>query len=261
MPLLPGLEFTQQNLRVAYRASADPQEVTIDVVTAAASRSPVAPVILRKLLDAVQRGSAGGHRFPPAAGAAEILDESADRGPSYRWKVRLAAVDPLFLRTMVEELRLSTPGAPTLRMHILGALPLDDSPLSIREDAVKAWLDDPRAYLREWPAPGFPIVDRGDWAMWRVRLHDRITPDVRRKLDLVALGWFNDVWTYVHDTGQPEEQRADQGLPRCGSGKLEFSAAYHRFYFARRPSRARLVNALTRFHQTVAPIAAAEISP
>ena len=58
VPLLSGLEFTQQNLRVAYRASADPQEVTIDVVTAAASRSPVAPVILRKLLDAVQRGSA-----------------------------------------------------------------------------------------------------------------------------------------------------------------------------------------------------------
>ena len=83
----------------------------------------------------------------------------------------------------------------------------------------------------------------------------------RRKLDLVALGWLNDVVSYVWDTGEQEDGRIERQMPRCGSGKAEFSAAYRDFYHARRPSRARLVNALSRFHATVAPIEVAEISP
>ncbi|KYF77670.1 hypothetical protein BE20_09080 [Sorangium cellulosum] len=262
MPILDGLEFTQAGLRVRYRASLDPQIVTISVTTQGATTFPYAQIILRKLLTSINAGSAGGSRFPPTAGAAVVVDESPDlHGPSYVWKVRLAAVDPLFLRTMVEELRYAGAGHPVTSMEIAGSLPLDDTALSVREDDVKRWLDDPGAYLEEWPNPGFPIVERGRWAMFRLRLDAQITGELRRKLDLVALGWLEAVSSYLWATGEYEAGNIDRCMPRCGSSKDEFSAAYRDFYFSPVPARARLVNALSRFHHTVAPIALAEISP
>ena len=262
MPILTGLDFTQSNLHVAYRASLEPQIVTLAITTAGVSRFPYAHVLLRKLLTSVNSGSAGGARFPPTAGLGVIVDESADLcGPNYLWRFRLAAADPLFLRTFVEELRAAGLEHPVTSIQITGSLPLDATDLSVREHDVKRWLDDPKAYLAEWPSPGFQIVEQGQWATFRLRLLQPISAPLRRKLDLVALGWLNDVVSYVWDTGEQEDGRIERQMPRCGSGKAEFSAAYRDFYHARRPSRARLVNALSRFHATVAPIEVAEISP
>lgn len=262
MPILTDLDFTQSDIQIAYRASLDPQIVTIAVTTAGVSSFPYAHLLMRKLLTSVNSGSAGGARFPPTAGVGVIIDESADPcGPNYWWRFRLAAADPIFLRNVVEELRAAGLQHPVTSMQITGSLPLDATDLSVREGDVKRWLDDPRAYLAEWPAPGFPIVYQGEWAAFRLRLRDEISGELRRKLDLVALGWLNDVQSYVWDTGETEDGRIERQMPRCGSGKIEFSAAYRDFYHARKPSRARLVNALSRFHATVAPIELAEISP
>ncbi|WP_437483310.1 hypothetical protein WME75_42590 [Sorangium sp. So ce1014] len=262
MPILSNLDFTRSNLHVAYRASLDPQLVDISVATAGVTRFPYAQLTVRKLLTSVNSGSAGGARFPPTAGAAIITDEGSDPcGPNYFWRVRMAAVDPLFLRTVVEELRMAGLDHPVTSMRITGSLPLDATVLSVREADVKRWLDDPDAYVGQWPDPGFPVVDQGRWAMFRIRLGAEITPALRRKLDLLALGWLNDVSSYIWDTGEPEAGRIDRSLPRCGSGKVEFAAGYDDFYFKTGPARARLVNALSRFHATVAPIELAEISP
>lgn len=262
MPILSNLAFTKRNLRVAYRASLDPQIVDISITTGGVAPFPIAQTTLRKLLTSVSSGSAGGARFPPTAGSAVVVDEGPDPvGPNYFWKVRLAAVDPLFLRTFVEEMRTAGGGHKVTSMQITGSLPLDSSDLSVREADVKRWLDDPEAYLEQWPDPGFPIVDRGKWAMFRLRLGAEITPELRRKLDFLALGWLNDVSSYVWDSGEAESGDSDNCLPRCGSSKVEFAAAYHDFYFSSGPARARLINALSRFHHTVAPIELAEISP
>jgi hypothetical protein len=261
MPILDNLDFTRSDLHVAYRASLDPQIVTFSVSTGGATSFPYAQLLIRKLLASVNAGSAGGARFPPIAGSAVIVDESAAPcGPDYWWKVRLAGADPLFLRTVVEELRAAGLRYPVTSMQIQGSIPLDDTELSVREADVRRWLDDPKAYLEQWPDPGFPLVNAGRWAMFRVRLAQPITPDLRRKLDLLALGWLNDVSTYVWDTGECEAGVIDRSMPRCGSGKVEFSAAYRDFYFSINPSRARLVNALSRFHTTIAPIDVAEIA-
>ncbi len=262
MPLLSGLDFAQSNLHVAYRASLDPQIVTISLSTGGIAAFPYAQALLRKLLTSVNSGSAGGTRFPPTAGSAIVVDQSPDPcGPNYTWRVRLAAADPLFLRTVVEELRAAGLEHPVTSLQIVGSLPLDSTDLSVREQDVKRWIEDPHAYLGQWYDPGFPIVDRGRWAMFRIQLGQPISSDLRRKLDLVALGWLNDVSSYVWDTGEPEAGRIERCMPRCGSGKVEFSAAYRDFYFSTTPARARLINALSRFHTTIAPIEVAEISP
>ncbi|KYF70861.1 hypothetical protein [Sorangium cellulosum] len=265
MPLIRHLDFAQRSLSVAYRASPAPQELVVDVDVAGPPMAPFAPMAMRAVVDAINAGAAGGALFPPAAGYARRLagpwDEPDGLGVSYRWVLEIAAVAPGFLRNMVEELRRAGMNQPVVRMRIAGALPLDNSPLSVRESQVRSWLDDPRAYLEPWTRPGFPfhVVSRSEGATLRVELAQAIDPPLRQALEDLSVQWLNVIRNYASRQGEEVLFNPHRMLPAFGQGRAEFRAHYPEFLYARDPAAAVLVNMLTRFHERVARIALVEV--
>jgi hypothetical protein len=110
--------------------------------------------------------------------------------------LRIAGVAPKFMRTVVEELRVAGMDQPVTSMQVVGSLPLDPTAMSVREGQVKAWLDDPTAYLEPWPNPqlpsfgssksefraAYPVFDyarapaRAILSNMLVRFHERVVP-------------------------------------------------------------------------------------
>lgn len=262
MPLVNHLEFTRHALGVAYRASAAPQDLSVVVETAGPAAVPVAPTLMRDIVAAILAGAAGGAEFHPMTGACEIIQDCpAPAGPRYAWTLRVAGVTPLFLRVMVEMLRGAGWDQVATSMAIVGSLPLDSSPSSVREPAVRAWLDDPDAYPAAWLEVPFRLLDHSaSGASLRVALTAAVTPEVRGAFELLAVEWLNAVSTYVDADGDYVPLEFDaKVLPAFGRSRTELRAAFQRFRHTRPPARAALVNMLIRFHHAVAPIAEAEI--
>lgn len=267
MPLISRLDFVQHGgLRVAYRASPSPQELTIDVMTAGVPHKGAANWYFQALIDDINAGAAGGALFAPSQGLAELLsgpDHDADAlRPDHHAVLRVSGVSPLFLRTIVEELRWAGVEHPTTHLSIVGSEPLDQSALSVREHHVRAWLDDPSAYLEPWPSPGLKIQmnDLRSGAALRVVTASPITPPVREELEQLSVRWLNAVRNYVSDEGAEPKTNLGKMLPAYGQGKSEFRARYGQFLYAREPSRAIIANMLVRFHERVAPLVEAEVS-
>ncbi|WP_437841379.1 hypothetical protein [Sorangium sp. So ce1153] len=261
MPVLHDMEFAAGGLLVAYRASAQPQELTIEVVTAGTAEFPMSVASLRAVIEAVNRGAAGGAVFDPLLGAAERLDGPWDGegvlGPAYRWTLRVAGVAPLFLRNVVEELRRAGADRPVTRMSLVGTLPLDGSEMSVREGLVRSWLDDRATYLEAWPHREFPVdVEPTDHvANLRIELATSITPEIRSELEATSVWWLNAIRNYVSEEGFEVVMNPSKTLPAFGSSRTEFRAHYAEFLYKRAPARAALQNLLYRFHRSVAPIA------
>lgn len=267
MPLISRLDFVQQGgLRVAYRASPAPQELTIDVTTTGVPHKGVANWYFQAIIDDINAGAAGGSIFAPSQGFAELVsgpvyDADALR-PDHHAVIRVAGVAPLFLRTVVEELRWAGAEMPTTHLSIQGSEPLDQSPLSVREHHVRAWLDDPSAYLEPWPSPGIKVQmnDLRSGAALRVVTESPITPPIRDELEQLSVRWLNAVRNYVSDDGAEPDVNIAKMLPAYGQGKSEFRARYGQFLYTREPSRATIANMLARFHERVAPLVEAEVS-
>ncbi|WP_437683368.1 hypothetical protein [Sorangium sp. So ce131] len=261
MPVLYDMEFAAGGLLVAYRASPEPQELLIEVATEGTAEFPMSVASLRALIEAINRGAAGGAVFDPLLGAAERVagpwDDGGVLGPSYRWTLRVAGVAPLFLRNMVEELRRAGADRPVTRMSLLGSLPLDGSAMSVREGLVRSWLDDRSTYLEAWPHREFPVnVEPADHvANLRVELAAAITPAIRSELEATSVWWLNCIRNYVSEDGLEVVMNPSKTLPMFGSSRTEFRAHYAEFLYKRAPARAILENLLYRFHRTVAPIA------
>ncbi|MFO0761959.1 MAG: hypothetical protein U0359_36300 [Byssovorax sp.] len=266
MPLLPYLDFTARALTIAYRASPDPQDLTIDVAAAGLPAAPFAHMAMRAVVDAINAGAAGGDVFSPSAGRAERLAgpwfDGGALGRSYRWVIEVASVAPLFVRNIVEELRRSGMNQDVVAMSLVGSLPVDASPMSVREPQVRAWIEDPAAYLPAWPSPGFPIsvVPRETGAALRLTMAQPLTPPIRAALEDLSVNWLNFTRNYIGDHGGPVYPDPHRTLPSFGQGKSEFRALYGDFPHARMPSRALVINMLTRFHERVARIAEAEVA-
>jgi len=270
MPLLNMMDFAESHLAVRFRASIEPQEVDIYVKTAGRSQERNAGADMAVLASQVRYGVAGGSRFEPARGLWERLSGVAapDKGPEafgpeYRWKCRVAAIDPLFLRSVAEGLRSCgwAPDNPVEEMSIVGQLPLDDSDLSVTETQVRAWLDDPTAYVGEWPNPGFPIDHKeatGTGVALRVKLQRAATSEELDWLNGCAHAWVNTLSNYVSEDGK--QIRFEFGLlPRVSRSKLGLSAHYKEFRWTRGPARAVIINTLARYHVTYAPIERVEL--
>src|SRR4051794_31838292 len=143
MPILSMMDFATNGLVVRYRASDQPQELRVDVEVAGAPQLPFAPIAMRTLVDTINRGVAAGNVFDPRVSSAEILSgpsEEEARGTQYRWTLRMAGVEPRFMRNMVEELRRAGFQHPVRYMSIVGSLAQDRSPLSVDELTVRNWL-------------------------------------------------------------------------------------------------------------------------
>ncbi len=268
--MLSHLEFTRDSLLVRYQASAAPQRVDIDVHLAGPVLIDFGSVFLRRVMDIVNFGAAGGSMFAPAAGAARVLEGPpaaplgvTSFGPAHHWSVEIAGVAPVALRTFVEQLRQCGGFLqPVTSMALVGSLPLGDDEGAITERHVRAWLSDPDAYAEEWPAPGFPVRSRRitSGATLRIALKDEITPSLSEALRTLCVAWTNVASEYVSEWGElvtivPEMA----ALPSFGMGRRELSARYLQFPRRRAASRAAIVNMLERFHRTAAPIAEVEV--
>ncbi|KYF68175.1 hypothetical protein BE11_36370 [Sorangium cellulosum] len=267
MPLLDALDFVKSDLVVRYRASAEPQELSIDVKLARKAGKESAPQIVRSLIDIIALGAAGGADFPPWLGEAELVsgpwDPPESLGPGLSYRLRIAAVSPLYIRSMVERLRQAGFRSKVKSMSIVGSLAPDASPLSVHEGHIRAWLDDPAAYQGAWPEVPFPLKTRrtDETAELRVVLSKGLTPKLREDLEVLSYLWMNAVDDYVDEEGeQVDLHRIDQRFPTFGRTKTEFRASFKEFLHVREPSRAVLSNILVRFHHRVAKIAEAEIA-
>lgn len=268
MPLLDDLDFVQNSLSVSYRASQEPQTLSIYVATDHAEEAAYGPRFITTLINVINSGGAGGVHFHPATGLAELLSGPTypeGEGPQFNWDLRVAGVSPLFVRNIVEALRLS--GGlenPTQAMSIRGSLPLDDTELSARETDVKAWLEDPLAYVGEWIDPGFPIKQReSPNAGLRIRLGKNLNAATEDELKGVCLQWLAATLNYMNEFGEPildEPDRLARLLPKFGATKRELRAFYEEFTRSRVPSRAVIVNMLARFHAQVLPIEEVELA-
>ena len=262
MPLLNDLDFVRDHLSVAYRGSETPQELTIRVRVTEARRGAFGPRFIVTLRDLILCGAAGGHHFSPATGAAELLsgpEYPEGEGPEFEWILRVDGVSPLFLRSVVEALRLSGGWEnPVIEMSLFGSLPLDASELSVNEAHIKAWLDDPLAYVQEWPTPGFPISEREAFgASLRIRLADKLDKASQDLLQAACLQWIAGTYNYMNLHGEPildAPERLSRLMPKFAVTKRELRAFYEEFTRSRVPARAVIVNLLTRFHLTVCPI-------
>jgi hypothetical protein len=265
MPFVPGLEFVENHLSVAYRASDKPQTLEIRATIEGVPAYAMAPAFMLWFERAMCAGAAGGAEFSPLAGHAEHVSgplkpgDEGTLGP-YRWELTVTAISPFFIRNLVQ--RLAAVGAKrTTSVSITGSLSLDDSPLSVREATVIRWLDDSRAFMKAWPDVGFPVKTKEGTkraATTRLRFKGTVDKKLVEKVELAVGMWRGAINMY------PNLALTGFGSGHAGAKvaktKSEVVCTYEAFDFVREPSLAVLINMLAYFHARVAPIAEAEIT-
>ena len=261
MALHPFLEAIQ--LDVAYRGSLESQTLDVVVKTDGPPELPLAQWAIESVVSCINRGLAGGAEFDPSQGQA--LLERAEPGStlqpnvqSFRMVVR--AMSPRFVRVIVEHLAASAHPNRVTSISVFGTLPTDVTPLSCREPQVMAWLDDADAYPRAFPNPPFQVtlkhIPRG--ATMKVTVAGGRLEEVAPALEETFSAWQTAVLTY------PTLGKKGRGVsaPHASFARTrtELFAKLSLFDHTRAPARDALVNALMRFHATVAPIASVEIA-
>jgi len=265
VPFLKGLDFaTAGRLSVAYVATDKPQVLRVEMTTDALPQVGLAPLGIGVLARIINLGGGGGGEFAPAAGSAKVLSGPRGGTPEavatrYSWDLEVAGMSPLFVRTIVERLRVAG-GCYVTSMSIVGSLPLDGGPYCVTDREVRAWLDDANAYPGTWHSPGFPIVERSIMRGAAMKLA------MGGDLDHDVLLRFHDtvsIWNLaIENTLSPSHdgQGAGDATPRVVRSQTELCARYDVFEFDRVPAKATLINMLSRFHSEVAPIEEAEIA-
>jgi hypothetical protein len=257
MALHPFLEDVL--LDVAYRGSLESQIVDVVVKTDGPPELPLAQWAVESLVSCINRGLAGGAEFAPAEGQAAL--EKADSQPTAQsFRVLVRGMSPRFVRVIVEHLAASANPHRVTSISVVGSLPTDGSAVSVRETQIAAWLDDADAYPRAFPNPPFRVttkhIPRG--ATLKVTVGGGRLDEVAPQLEETFSAWQTAVLTY------PTLAKKGRGLsaPHAtfARTRTELFAKLALFDHAREPARNALVNALTRFHATVAPIASVEIA-
>jgi hypothetical protein len=271
-PSAPGvrlrsrLAFAPTGLSVAYRASPKPQLVEI---VARCVRKPqrkvLAGLLFEHMARCIAKGAGGGREFAPAQVRFERLggpleeDDARSVGREWRWKVKVAGLSPRYVRNVVEHLSLCGGGdTPLESLSVRGELPLDDGPMSVREDDVLGWLTDVRAWPGAWPAPGFAVKDvvtKAGVAV-RVTMAKPITADVTKRMKHELLeAWSAEIALYAARDGT----RGGMSQPSFWTRGATFELRYGQFTYEPGPTRDMLLNMLVWFHERVSPIAEVEM--
>ena len=266
MPIHPHLGAT--TLDVGFRASAEPQTLDIRVKTGGVAELPLAPWAIGSLIECVNRGLAGGAELAPWTGSAALeagptgegAEQPGERGPDYAFRLRVAGISPRFVRSIVESLASCARPQACLGVVVVGSLPLDGSPMSVRSSQVAEWLEDAGAYPQAWGSPGFRLVDevaaRG--AAVRVTLRSARVDEVAVELERSIEAWLSAILTMPNLAKTARGCAAPQAVfARTGA---DFLARLELFDHAPGPARAALVNALAWLHARVTPIAEARIA-
>jgi hypothetical protein len=267
MPVTPRVAHAAEVLDVAYRASEQPQEVTVRVETGGVAPLPLGPWAMQTLLECINGGAAGGSEFAPAAGRAELLSgptgtgaaQDDELGPHYTWRLALQGVSPRFVRTMVEQLGATGDPHGLQRLSVVGSLVPDRSPMSVRGQQVAAWMQDPAAHVGCWPKLEFPVklghVPRG--ACIKVRVQGVLTDVVAAGLQSAFSVWQSAVVTYPSLSGHGPGFVSPHGsFARTAS---LFVARVTLFDLLVPPAVDVLSNVLGRAHAALSPIAEVEV--
>jgi hypothetical protein len=184
------------------------------------------------------------------------MEDPGAEGPFYRYAIEVAAVSPRYLRSMVERLSASVDAR---SLSITGALPLDQSPLSVRTPDVLAWLGPLRAHQGAFTPP-FAVRPRyvsGTDRFVRAVLEDATNNDMLLAFDDAMLVFSG----YLFTCGAPGGMgRARVVLPAAaGRGGRILAARWDDIACEQPAARDVLVNIMGAFHDRVAPIARLDV--
>jgi hypothetical protein len=261
MPLLNALDFVADRLLVSYRASLEPQNVTLHFELKSASTGD--PITIYTIWDQILLGMAGSDVFAPTSGDGTMPPMSSlkdGRLSPKEYKVVLPDVRgtaPVYLRLVVELLRVVGGNTDIASLDIRGDLPADASPMSVTEREVKKWLDDPTAYPRRWPKLSFPVEEK-ELAGKGISAHIGFAkpPNNKQKgeLETRILGWRNLVVNYVSPDGEFVPQKLGPTVPKVVWKKSEAVASIELFEHTREPAMDVLLNVLERAHHEIGPL-------
>lgn len=171
--VVDGRGAARREVMVTYRASAEPQDVLIEIELISWDRTYLAADLpqrltaaLGPLLAVAAAGGLGADRFHPSqASAAAGMAPAPALGPqvarrALSWRLRLAGVAPAGLALMLAPFVLFPLNESRIvRLTVTGSLPLDDSgdTVVITGPDAAARIAALASELRPWPAPPFAV--------------------------------------------------------------------------------------------------------
>jgi len=258
--LIPDVDYIDKTLSVAYRASEEPQELLFEVQFSKPREPRVTLADIN--FDLVRRGIAGDQHFDPAKGALEILEgdpNTLEPSTLHSYRLRVAHVSPLFIRQLATfpwglGIPPNPPNIPE-RITIRGSLPLDDSPLSVREGDIVRWLRDPQCFSDAWEKVDFKVtqarVRRG--LTIRLRLTD-VATEQQEKVFEEGVGFLSMVYMCLPNFAKDGDYRLYTLLPSILRGERELSARYGFFDVDPTAAADHIINYVHRFSKEVAPV-------
>jgi hypothetical protein len=256
--LVPGVP--ERDVAARYRGSASPQLLDVSFVAGGDLDEGALQAWALQMVDDISFGGAGGDLFHPCVGAAKIVHQRAE-GRRGELRFEVAGVAPLFLRTLIESLAMTTGGLASVLVQ--GAIaPVAGDPASALGVDLLRWLASGHPYLPRWPDPGFRVArgDSGGLAL-RVRLAAAFDDATREAILQLIYVWRAQIAFYADEGGLfPHDlaQRFEVLWPYLGLAPRELRAFFQELPHARGPSVALLENMLCRFHAQ-APIDECEI--
>jgi len=261
MPLLNALDFAADRLLVGYRASLEPQNLTVHFTLKAPTGG--ATSTFPSLCSYMNTGMAGSDVFAPTAGGVEppsphLMRDGRIAPDEYKVVLKgVRGVAPIFIRQIVEIMRGVGRVVELSSLDIRGELPTDASDMSVTERGVRQWLEHPLAYPRRWPKPSFVVEEKdfeGRGVSARIAFAEAPDDVQRQELQTRILGWRNLANYYVSPEGKFVSHSLGPTLPKIVFKKTEAVASIEQFHNTRGPAMDILVNVLERAHHEVVPI-------
>lgn len=258
--------LTPQSLHVAYRESPETQvirvEVQVDKVTDRING-------FRGWIAAMRGGCAAIDVARAGASGVKVLSGPVLKGDAgfeserYAWDLEITAVASKFLHVGVSFLSLigGLQARPTA-VSIVGSLPLDDSPASCRTADVLRWLDDSDSAamtaIGELPfAATVKTAASAKAARFRFTGASAFTKEQFAELQAEWLvAWAGPLGIGHNLAG---DGPADVQAAKLAHAGVEISAKFAKLDVRRTHAEGMLMNMLSKFHATVAPLAQVEV--
>ncbi len=247
-------------LDVEYAGSEREQHVTLRARLAQGADSGFDVRIADDWVALINCGAAGSTEFSPRAGRAQLLTELGALDPSaseFVFDLRWAAVSPRFLRKLIEDTLLTATAVPVVELSIRGSLPVMSAAPCVSTSEMRAWLEDPSAYVGCWPHLPFPLQRAAAPQELRLRasFRDDVDAELASELQSIAELWLTCLTTYPDPDGNGRGERGPLQLS-VRERTLELSLQpYCYAEVALNP----LLNMLARCHDERSPIIAVEL--
>lgn len=262
------------NLEVRYRASDDPQDLTIHIAAVPKGTwTTDYPTRVDRLVAMIEHGYAGGRLFAPEVGRAALVsgpvpgDEVLTR--DLTWTLRIQSVDPAWLAIALHLLADSWSFVDNLgqgdrfepnpdfypeRVSILGSLTPDDSIFSVGTRETLALLRDPTPAFAPWTSLPFALKESTKRKGTRLRLGVAATsPDIEETLT-EALLYLPHVLHAHPDGGWPNP------IGEVASTKGHLVVRWDAdFVCPARVARGPILNMVRAFHARTCPVSSVEL--